>query len=137
MEDTEIVNMYWARNSNAIQETETKYGSYCRSIARNILGNNEDVEECVNDTYLNAWNSIPPHRPKMLSTFLGKITRNISFDRYRYNHTEKRGGGEIKLILDELAECVSGNESVENEVEKNELITENPALTLYICCLPF
>ena len=122
MEDTEIVNMYWARNSNAIQETETKYGSYCRSIARNILGNNEDVEECVNDTYLNAWNSIPPHRPKMLSTFLGKITRNISFDRYRYNHTEKRGGGEIELILDELAECVSGNESVENEVEKNELI---------------
>jgi len=75
MEDRDIVNLYWERNSNAIKETASKYGGYCKSIAKNILGNNEDAEECVNDTYLNTWNSIPPNRPNILSTYLGKITR--------------------------------------------------------------
>ncbi len=122
MEDREIVNLYWERNSNAIKETASKYGGYCKAIAKNILGNNEDAEECVNDTYLNTWNSIPPNRPNVLSTYLGKITRNLSFDRFRHRHADKRGGEEIELVLDELGECVSGADSVEQEVEKKELI---------------
>ena len=122
MEDREIVNLYWERNTSAIKETDTKYGGYCKAIAKNILGNHEDAEECVNDTYLNTWNSIPPNRPNILSTYLGKITRNLSFDRFRRRHAEKRGGGEIELILDELGECVSDTDSVEQEVEKKELV---------------
>ncbi len=122
MEDRKIVNLYWERNSNAIKETASKYGGYCKAIAKNILGNNEDAEECVNDTYLNTWNSIPPNRPNVLSTYLGKITRNLSFDRFRQRHADKRGGGEIELVLDELGECVSGADSVEQKVEKKELI---------------
>lgn len=121
MEDREIVNLYWQRNQNAINETASKYGNYCKTIANNILHNHEDSEECVNDTYLNAWNSIPPHRPNALSAFLGKITRHLSFDKLRYKNADKRGG-EIHLVLDELAECVSGTENVENEIERKELI---------------
>ena len=122
MEDREIVNLYWERNSNAINETASKYGSYCKLIAQNILGNNEDAEECVNDTYLNTWNSIPPHRPNILSTYLGKITRNLSFDRFRYKQADKRGGSHIELVLEELGECVSSADSVEQEIEKKELV---------------
>ena len=106
MEDSQIIKLYWDRDQAAIPATSQKYGNYCLSIARNILGNSQDAEECVNDTFLNAWNSMPPHRPNMLSTFLGKITRNLSFNRYKYNHAEKRGNGEIQCVLDELAECV-------------------------------
>lgn len=124
MEDREIVNLYWNRNEDAISETDSKYGGYCKSIAKNILENFEDVEECVNDTYLKAWNSMPPKRPNRLSTYLGKITRNISFDRYRHGKARKRGGGEIALVLDELAECVSGIDSVEQEVSRNQLIED-------------
>lgn len=124
MKDIDIVNLYWQRNQKAISETSSKYGRYCKSIAKNILYNNQDVEECVNDTYLNAWNSMPPHRPKVLSAFIGKITRHLSFDKLRYKNAEKRGGGEIYLVLDELAECVSGSENVAEEVERKELIGE-------------
>lgn len=122
MEDREIVNLYWERNANAIKETASKYGNYCKAIAQNILGSNEDTEECVNDTYLNAWNSIPPHRPNILSAYLGKITRNLSFDRFRHRHADKRGSGEIELVLEELSECISGVDSVEQEVERKELV---------------
>lgn len=124
MEDNDIVNLYLQRNKVAIKETVSKYGNYCKAIAKNILSNNEDAEECVNDTYLHTWNSIPPHEPKILSTYLGKITRRLSFDKFRYNNADKRGGGEISLVLDELSECVSGNESVENELNKHQLIQE-------------
>lgn len=122
MDDIKIVQLYWERDQNAITETEIKYGNYCTSIAINILGNNEDAEECVNDTYMNAWNSMPPHRPTMLSTFLGKITRNLSFNRYKHNYADKRGGSEISAVLDELSECVSGNSNVEQEIEYKELV---------------
>ena len=122
MDDIKIVQLYWERDQNAITETEIKYGNYCTSIAINILGNNEDAEECVNDTYMNAWNSMPPHRPTMLSTFLGKITRNLSFNRYKHNNADKRGGSEISAVLDELSECVSGNSNVEQEIEYKELV---------------
>ena len=118
MEDAKIVQLYWDRNELAIPVTADKYGSYCASIANNILDSREDAEECVNDTYLNTWNSIPPNRPNILSTYLGKITRNLSFDRFRHRHADKRGGGEIELVLDELGECVSGADTVEQEVEK-------------------
>ena len=94
MEDEKIVQLYWDRDERAIPETAAKYGGYCTSIAQNILGSAEDAEECVNDTYMSAWNSIPPHRPGNLCTFLGKLTRNLSLNRYRYNTAHKRGTGE-------------------------------------------
>lgn len=122
MDDEKIVQLYWDRNDQAITATADKYGRYCASIAKNILDNKEDAEECVNDTYLNAWNSMPPHRPSILSTFLGKITRNLSFNKYKYNTADKRGGGEVALVLDEIAELVSGTDSVEQEVSRKELL---------------
>ena len=122
MEDKEIVQLYFDRNKQAISETSSKYGHYCTSIALNILNNREDAEECVNDTYLNAWNCIPPHKPKMLSTFLGKLVRNLSFNRFKTNHSDKRGGYELPLILDELGEIVSGKASVEDDIDNNELL---------------
>ena len=99
MEDEKIVQMYWNRDENAIPVTTEKYGSYCTGIARNILGNYEDAEECVNDTYLNTWNSIPPTIPAILSAFLGNITRNLAFNKYKHNHAMKRGNGEIAVVL--------------------------------------
>ena len=107
MDDAKIVQLYWDRNEQAIPATADKYGNYCNSIAKNILGNKEDAEECVNDTYLNAWNSMPPHRPSILSTFLGKITRNLSIKCYKRNTADKRGGGQATVVLDEIAEFVS------------------------------
>ena len=121
MEDDSIVRLYWARSENAISETSKKYGNYCYSIAYNILGNAEDADESVNDTYLDAWNNIPPHRPSILSTFLGKITRRIAIDRWRGRTAEKRGRGEITLVLDELSDCLPSNQSVEHAVEAAEL----------------
>ena len=121
MEDTRIVNLYWARSENAIAETSAKYGSYCYSIAYNILANAEDADESVNDTYLDAWNSMPPHRPAILSTFLGKITRRVSIDKWRGRTAEKRGSVEIMLVLDELSDCVPSSQNVEHEIETAEL----------------
>lgn len=123
MDDEKIVQLYFDRNEKAIEETANKYGQYCTSIAINILGNHEDAEECVNDTYLQTWNSIPPHRPTALSTFLGKIVRNLSFNRYKHNTADKRGGGEIPLVLEELAECVSDHDDVTNEYARKELVS--------------
>ncbi len=122
MDDHGIIQMYWDRDDQAIRATSDKYGHYCKSIARNILNNDEDAEECVNDTYLNAWNAMPAHWPEQLATFLGKITRNLSFNKYKHNRTEKRGGGEIALVLDELADCISGNDDVEQIIDRRELI---------------
>ena len=122
MDDAKIVQMYFDRDAQAIPATADKYGNYCTSIAKNILGNHEDAAECVNDTYLNTWNAIPPHRPKMLSTFLGKIVRNLAFNRYKHNTADKRGGGETAAVLDELADCVSGNDNVEQAYEYKELV---------------
>ena len=123
MDDEKIVQLYLERNEQAIPETASKYGRYCTSIANNILGNNEDAEECVNDTYFNTWNTIPPHKPKMLSTFLGKIVRNLAFNKYKYYTAEKRGGGEIDLVLDELANCVSAKDDVVQAYEYHELVS--------------
>ena len=122
MDDIRIVQLYWDRDQKAITETATKYGNYCTLIARNILGNNEDAEECVNDTYMKAWDAMPPHRPAMLATFLGKITRNVSFNRYKHNNADKRGRGEISIVLDELSESISGKNNIEQEIEYKELV---------------
>ncbi len=122
MKDTEIVLLYLDRNQDAITETAAKYGNYCTSIAKNILGNKEDAEECVNDTYMNAWNSIPPNKPNPLSVYIGKITRNISFNRYKHNNAAKRSGSVISEVLEELSECISGKENVEMEIEYKELV---------------
>ena len=121
MDDAQIVQLYWDRNEQAIHATSDKYGNYCTSIAKNILGNQEDAEECVNDTYLNAWNAMPPHRPSILSAFLGKITRNLSFNRYKHNTADKRGGGEIPAVLEELSDLVSGKDDVEQAFDQKEL----------------
>ena len=122
MEDLQIVELYWAREESAIHETSMKYGSYCHSIAYTILQSQQDADESVNDTYMDAWNSMPPHRPSVLATFLGKITRRISIDRWRIRSAKKRGRDEIILALDELEECVSGSHDVELLVQRNELI---------------
>ena len=122
MEDSAIVSLYWARDERALRASEEKYGNYCRTIARRILGDPEDADECVNDTWLGAWNSIPPHRPAVLSAFLGKLTRRISLNRWRDRTRDKRGGGEVPLALDELAECVPApQDNVERVVELMEL----------------
>ena len=114
--DGYIVELFWSRSETAIAETQRKYGKYCFSIAKNILGSDEDANECVNDTYLDAWNSIPPHKPSCLSTFLGKLTRRIATDRVRARNADKRGGGELTLVLDELEECLSCEESTERQI---------------------
>ena len=124
MDDQEIVRLYWDRSEQAIAESSNKYGAYCNSIARNILNNRADAEECVNDTWFQAWNSIPPHKPSILSAFFGKITRNLAFDCYKKQHREKRGGYNIDLVLDELAEVVSGKDDPEQKVVEKELKEE-------------
>lgn len=133
MEDSTIIDLYWARQEQALSETERKYGGYCRSIAHNILQNREDSEECVSDTWLHAWNAIPPQRPSVLSAFLGRITRNLSFDRCRRQSAEKRGGGVLPLALDELSECVPAPGRVEQTLEAQELST---AIDRFLRTLP-
>lgn len=124
MDDVMIVQLYWDRNEQAIPATADKYENYCTTIAKNILGNCEDVEECVNDTYLRAWNAMPPHRPSVLSAFLGKLTRNLSLNRYRRNTVEKRGGGSISVVFDEITDLVSDTDTVEQELDRRELVQE-------------
>ncbi|MCQ2456827.1 MAG: sigma-70 family RNA polymerase sigma factor [Clostridia bacterium] len=117
MDDNFIIDLYWSRDEKAISETSEKYGKYCYKIAFNVLSDQGDSEECVNDTYLKAWNSIPPERPSVLSAFLGRITRNLALNRYNYKTAQKRGGGRIESSLEELAECVSGSETPEDVLE--------------------
>ena len=122
MDDKTIVQLYWDREPLAIEETSKQYGNYCHAIAENILNDDEDARECVNDTWLAAWRSMPPHRPAVLSAFLGKITRTLAFNRWKENHRQKRGEGELCAVLDELAECVAGKETVEQEIEYKQLV---------------
>ena len=133
MEDREIVALYWARSEQAIGETQKKYGRYCYRIAYQILNSREDADEAVNDAYLGAWNGMPPHRPAVLSCFLGKLTRRISIDRWRGRRAEKRGGGELPLALEELADCVPASDDPEREAELGELTA---AISAFLWTLP-
>lgn len=121
MQDSQILDLYWDRNEQAITETQRSYGNYCHSIAFHILYDRDDADECVNDTWLRAWNAIPPQRPGKLALFLGTITRNLSLDRWKGKHAMKRGNGEMMLALDELAECVPDRNSTEDAAEAAEL----------------
>lgn len=123
MDDSQIVDLYWKRQGIAISETKTKYGKYLFSIANHILAQYEDSEECVNDTYLGAWNSIPPHRPVVLSTYLGKITRRLALKKHRMNTAEKRGGTEADLSLDELADCIPASHTIDEQLNNRELVS--------------
>lgn len=117
MEDNQIIDLYWARSENAITETANKYGSYCHTVAYNILKNNEDSEECVNDTYRKAWDAIPPQRPQILRAFLGKITRNLSLNCYDKRLAEKRGAGQLPAALEELEWCIPARNDVEQIID--------------------
>lgn len=121
MEDSAILDLYFARNEVAIVETDRKYGGYCYRIANAILQSNEDAEETLSDTLLHAWNAIPPRRPSILKLFLAKITRNLAFTRWRAMSAAKRGGGETELVLEELAGCIPGGERVDDHLNGQEL----------------
>ncbi len=121
MDDELILDLYFKRDEKAIEKTEEKYGKYCYKIAYNILSNREDSIESVNDTYMGAWNAIPPTRPKIFSSFLGRITRNIALKKYIKKTAEKRGGLTVDLCLEELNECILKSDSAEKEFERKEL----------------
>ena len=121
MEDQQIIALYWDRNEDAIAETHRKYGPWCKGIAFRILELQEEAEECVSDTYLQAWNNIPPQRPGAFRAWLGRITRNLALTRYRRFHAEKRGGGQTALALEELGDCVSGGNPVEAEEDRRAI----------------
>lgn len=120
MNDWDIIELFWQRSEQALTEVSRKFGSYCRSIAWNLLGNAEDVGECLNDTWLAAWNRIPPDRPAALAVYLGRITRNIAMDRYDYNHAKKRNR-DLDLLLSELDECARPCNSAEQEYAQGEV----------------
>lgn len=121
MEDDAIVELYWQRSEEAIVQTDRKYGRYCRTIAYNILQDQDDCDECLNDTYMRAWNIIPPKRPTFLSALLAKITRNLALDRQKFSRAEKRGGGQVPLVLEELADCIPGGTDAEEILEKKAI----------------
>ena len=121
MEDEKIIKLYFERDETALTKTAEKYGSYCYTIAFNVLGNEEDSRETVNDTYLETWNSIPPHRPSVLSAFIGKITRRLAISKWRKRTAEKRGGNEYELSLDELSECIADKSNTEKKLEDKEI----------------
>lgn len=133
MEDRDLVELFWRRSPQALELTQQAYGPYCRRIALNFLDSPEDAEECLNDTWLRAWNAMPPHRPTLLSAFLGKITRNLAFDRFSYLRAEKRGGGELPAVLEELGECVSHTDDLEQAVDERELVR---AIDDFLAALP-
>ncbi len=133
MEDEQIVDLYWARDERAVAESQAKYGGWCLAVARNILSDGADAEECVNDTWLGAWNAMPEDRPARLGAYLAAITRRTALNRWKAARTQKRGGGETPQVLEELAECVPGGESAEAALEAKEL---GRAVAAFVRTLP-
>ena len=133
MRDHDIVNLYWDRNEDAINQTQMKYGAYLSKVAYNILADFEDSKECVNDTYLAAWNSMPSNRPNNLGTYLGKITRQISIDVFRRKHREKRYASEYSISLDELGDTFSDGSTPEQELNAKLL---DETINRFVCALP-
>ncbi len=121
MEDEKIVELYFQRNEDAIAESENKYGTYLERISFQVVRDHSDAEECVSDTWMRAWNAIPPTRPNSLKAFFTRITRNLSINRLEEKTAGKRGGSEYDLCLDELEECVADKSSVEDAVIGMEL----------------
>ena len=119
MEDHQIIGLYHRRDETAISATDEKYGPYCRTIALNLLDSREDAEECVSDTWLAAWNRMPPDRPQSLRAFLGRVTRNLSISRWRAARAQKRGGAEI--LLSELEDCIPAARTLEEEIDSRQL----------------
>ena len=132
MDDLKIIELFFDRKECAIAETERKYGCYLSKIAYNILFDTEDSKECVNDTYMKAWNTIPPQKPEILRTFLGKITRRLAIDIFRKKHAEKRGNSEYAISLSELDECIPDKYSAETEFEQKEL---SKSINLFLASL--
>lgn len=131
MQDEQIVALYLSRDENAIRETERKYGGYCMSIANNILQNLHDSQECVNDTYIRTWESIPPHKPESLRAFIGRITRRLALNMCEKASALKRGKGTVQLVLDELGECIP--DTVGDTVQGFEI---TDALNSFLASLP-
>ncbi len=120
MEDSRIVQLFWDRDQEAVSAAEEKYGPYCSAVASNILESEQDAEECVNDTWLRAWNAMPPQRPGILSAFFGKLTRNLSLDRWRRLKAAKRGGSQVEVALHELEDCLPDHHRPDEELEAGE-----------------
>ncbi len=133
MEDEEIIELYFNRDENAVLETEKKYQSYLFAVANNILGNEEDAKESVNDTYMAAWNSIPPQKPDILIAFLAKITRNLSLKKFRSQTTQKRGSGEASVAFEELSELIPDTLDLDSQIEDKELAE---IITKFLYSLP-
>ena len=121
-EDSQIIELYFARNEAAIRETSKKYGKGCHGVAYRILGNHQDAEECTNDNWVHTWNAIPPDRPMNLFAYLVVIVRRIALDCYKKSMRVKRGGGQTAVVLEELEECLSGPETVEQEIDRKLLL---------------
>ena len=118
MDDNTIIELFWQRSEDALTAVSNRFNGYCRKIAVNILHSDEDAEECVNETWLKAWNAIPPARPSRLTAFLGRITRNLALDRYEAAHSQKRGGGEVALALDELRDIATPETTDDGEITR-------------------
>lgn len=121
LSDEQIIDLYFAREERAIAETDRKYCQYLYTVAYNILANEQDAEECLQDTYLRTWNAIPPERPKLFHAYLAKITRNVSLNRYKAAKRQKRVPGEVSVSLDELGECVSGEQELAHELRSKAI----------------
>ena len=119
MEDAAIIGLYWARDERAVAASDEKYGRLCRSLSRDILDSAEDAEECVNDTWQRAWDTMPPQRPSSLRAYFAKITRNLSIDRWRARRAEKRGAG-LAVLLEELEDALPAAPSAEEITEARE-----------------
>ena len=129
IQDDEIIQLFWEREEEGLVKMQSKYQKYCSAIARRIVKNTEDTEECVNDTWLRVWNSIPPHRPENLSGYLAKVVRNLALSLYTKQHRQKRGGGVVSVALDELSECLSDGREISEKLE-GQILTE--AITAYL-----
>lgn len=133
MDDQKIIALYWARDPQAIACSQEKYGPYCFAVARNIVEDRRDAEECLNDTWLHAWKGMPPHRPNVLQLFLAKITRRVALNRWKAGRAQKRGGGQMELVLEELAQCAGPGPSVEEEVMARAL---GESIAAFVRALP-
>lgn len=133
MEDAQIVGLYWERDERAIIESDAKYGVYCYAIANKILLDHEDTKECINDTWVKAWNAMPPQRPRSLKPFFAKIIRNLALNRYQMQNAQKRGGDMVTIAMEELNECISSREDVESAYFAKELQKD---VNLFLHTLP-